>query len=446
MVAVRRPCEVKGKDKLWFARLPHLDVNDYIEFVEHPEGSPAPTSREIFEGMFDQWFDLTDPSKSPWKVTVVDNTTIYYSFNHILSDGRSGYFFHREFLSALNDDEEDTSSASNPAPLQRMVPTCSKDWPDVHGVTIASHHKLNVFWFLMSLLFQVILELILFPKYMTYGNVKQPKFKPEIKQFAPPEQRIKNKLVSLRLNPATMEKLIAECREKSTTFTAFFETLLNVSLSSDAYPKARALRVSMVVDLRKMCDYPYGEMMSNMGASFTQFRLTSPYAVIGRAPKNAAKEAESIYTDVAAFWNMAKRQKEIMNRDLEQGAIRESVSASMSPTYIDDFPSQVYPSLRTIRNFSSLISNLVILTPREQDKDREWRFTGTDWAGSHVRSDAGPGLTISISSLPGADCVINLGYQEGTYEPEVIPGLAVIMQKRIKQVLLDDSLAISVSY
>ncbi|KAF3935038.1 hypothetical protein ABW20_dc0105613 [Dactylellina cionopaga] len=441
MVVVRRPSEVRGKDQLWFARLPNLNIEDCIEFIDIEEKDPVENSRGMLERLFDRWFDLTNSSKPLWKVTVVNMNTVYFAFNHIVCDGRSGYFFHREFLSALNNGDNLVET-----PLSKTFTICQDDWPSVQKETIAKNHGFNIVLFIFAYLVQIIIELICFPKYMVYSDIKRPAHKGSVTKMVPIEDRIKNKIVSIRIDPKTMATLLAQCRSHSTTFTAFFDTLLNTSLCADAYPRAFLTRVSLVVDLRSMCQYPYGELLANMGTSFTKLRRTSPFAAIGTPPKNRGLLEGEVYTDVSAFWKMATYRKNFMNKHLESGAIYESLSISVASRFIDDYVGQVYDTLRTTRNFGSLISNLVVLNPREEDKNREWYFSGTDWASSTVRSIAGPALNICISSTAEAGCVINLGYQEGTYEPEIVPNLAKIMQKRMKQILEDEGADISVRY
>ncbi|KAF3902882.1 hypothetical protein AA313_de0208367 [Arthrobotrys entomopaga] len=441
MTVVRQPSEKRGKDMLWFARHSTLVVENCVEFVDIEDKDPADTSRRMMLRIFDDWFDPTDPSRPLWKITVVNMETIYFAFNHLICDGKSSYFFHREFLSALNDDE-----LSSVHSVQPEVNVNQDYWPDMHGVTVQKEHKLNLISFVLGYIAQIVIELMFFPKYMVYKDVKSPVYKPSLKQLAPMEERITNNMASIRIDSETMKRIMSLCRSHSTTFTAFFDALLNVSLCADAYPDAFLTRVSMAVDMRNMCKYGHGDLLSNMASSLTEIRRTSPFATIGQPSQGQTKGKDTVYTDVEAFWRMASYLKENMNKHLKAGATQESLSITVAPRYIDDYPEQVYKTLGTTRGFGSLISNLGVLTPRGDDKDREWRFEGVDWASSTVRSSAGQGLNICISSAPDADCVINLGWEEGSYEADVMPNLAKNMQKRIRQILGDESAGVAISY
>ncbi|KAK6538450.1 hypothetical protein TWF694_010035 [Orbilia ellipsospora] len=441
MTVVRQPPKKKGKDMLWYARRSTIVVEDYINFVNVEDKDPGETSRRMILEILSDWFDPTDSSRPLWRITVVNMETVYFAFNHIICDGKSGYFFHREFLSALNDDE---ISLTQPVPTS--VSTSEGYWPDMHGESVGKYYRHNVISFLLGFILQMIIEGIFFPKYMVYKDVKMIEHKPSLKQLAPVEERITNSMASVRIDSETMKRIITLCRSNKTSFTAFFDTLLNVCLCADAYPDALLTRVSMVADVRGMCDYKHGEILSNMAGSLTKIRRTAPFAAIGKPPKGKEVGKETVYTDVVAFWKMASYRKEQMNKYLKNGVIQEGLSLRLAPRYIDDYPERVYSTLHTTRSFGSLISNLGVLTPRDEDKDREWQFKAADWASSTVRSSAGQALNICIASVPDADCVINLGWEEGTYGPDVIPNLAKNMQTRIGQVVGDESAGVTVRY
>ncbi|EPS38649.1 hypothetical protein H072_7629 [Dactylellina haptotyla CBS 200.50] len=439
MVVLRQPSEKKDKDMLWLGRFETLDVSECVNFIDVEGDDPADISRRMLEDLFDDWFDPSEPSRPLWKVTVVNMETVFFAFNHLVCDGRSGYFFHRCLLSALNNDNEASHSQT---PTKFIVNQGS--WPEFYKETIAKHHRLNLFIFILTYLFQMVVELLCVPKYMAYSDLRRYKQKVSLKELAPAEKRIKNKVVSLRIDSETMNKLLPLCRKNSTTFTAFFDTLLNVSLCADAYPDALFARTGIVVDLRSMCEYPHGEVLSNMASSWTKLRRASRFATIGKHRGERDQNKDTVYTNIPEFWAMAKHRKDDMNKNLEAGAISESLQINLVSRYIDDYPTQVYDELHTTRNFSSLISNLVVLAPREEDKNKEWYFTAADWASSTVRSSAGQALNVCITSAIGADCVINLGYEEGTYDQDVIPRLARIMQSRIRQILGDEDAGVTV--
>ncbi|RVD84793.1 uncharacterized protein DFL_006516 [Arthrobotrys flagrans] len=431
-VFVRQPSK-QGKDQLWLARLPSLNVEDCISFINNDEADPAEASRRMLENIMGQWFNLLDTSKPHWRATVVNMKTIYFAFNHIVCDGRSGMYFHRDLLTALNDIEGEKDIP----PPQRFT-TCADAFPDHLEETIAKYNTSYLLWFVIKYILQIIVEFLLWPRYITYKDMKKYPHKPNIKQMAPPEERIKNKIVSLRIGSETMQKILTECRLHSTTFTAFLDTALNTSVCADIYPQALLVRASIVIDLRNFCKWPYEEVMCNMGGSWTKIRLAGPFSAIGKPPGGNLVKG-GIYTDIPAFWTMAKYRKDNMNKYLRWGAIQEFLSLAVTSPYIDDFTYQVWgKSLSTTRNYGSLISNLVSLTPREEDKGREWRFTDTDWASSTHRSCIGPSLNITVTSAPGADCVINFIYHEGSYDPEVIPRIVEVVKARIGQIVSDN--------
>ncbi|KAK6343171.1 hypothetical protein TWF718_008544 [Orbilia javanica] len=432
-VFVRQPSE-EGKDQLWVARLPSLNVEDCVSFIQNNERDPAEASRSMLENIMGQWFNLLDTSKPYWRVTVVNMKTIYFSFNHIVCDGRSGMFFHRSLLTALNDIE---SERDVPPPLQFI--TCADVFPDHFQETIAKHTAFDQLWFTIKYFLAVFVGYFFWPEYITYNDMKKYPLKADIQRMAQPEERIKNKIVALRINSEAMQKVLADCRQQSTTFTAFLDTALNASVCADIYPQALMVRACLVADLRSFCEWPFDEVMCNMGASWTKLRLAGPFSAIGRPPRGSSSE-EEIYTNIPAFWAMAKYRKEYMNQNLGTGSIQQYLGFSAyTPPRIDDFTAYLWAnegeSLAASRNYGSMLSNLVSLVPKEEDKERNWMFTDTDWASSTHRSCVGPSLNITAISAPGADCVVNFIYQEGSYDPEVIPRIVEVVKVRIGQVI-----------
>ncbi|KAK6335710.1 hypothetical protein TWF730_003088 [Orbilia blumenaviensis] len=438
-VFVRQPSK-QGKDHLWIARLPSLDVKDCVSFVDMDESEAS--SRRMLEHIMDQWFDLLDSSRPYWRATVVNMKTIYFSFNHIVCDGRSGVYFHRQLLTSLNDIE----GGIDILPPEKYT-TSSDPFPDHCENTIGRHNLLHIIWFIIKYLLQLVAELLFWPKYITFNDMKKYPMRPNIHRMAPMEERIKNKIISLRITPALMQKILTECRTQSTTFTAFLDTALNTSLCADIYPRSLFVRASTVVDIRGFCKWPYGEVMCNMAASWTKLRYAGSFSAIGKPPETRNSAENGVYTRIPAFWTMTKYRKDYMNKYLATASIQEFLGLGITPAHIDDFVSQVWgKSLSTTRNYGSLISNLGPLAPDERDKGRTWRFTDADWASSTHRSCIGPSLNITVISAPGADCVINFIYHEGSYDPTVIPRIVEVVRTRIGQVMgvTSDSLALIV--
>ncbi|GJE88156.1 hypothetical protein PsYK624_042390 [Phanerochaete sordida] len=91
-----------------FVRLPEVDLDAIVEFTED-------TTSPVDELLRTQLGRLLEFGTSAplWRVTVVNGSTVFFAFHHVIADGQSGPALLATLLAALNSDPADTSDASS---------------------------------------------------------------------------------------------------------------------------------------------------------------------------------------------------------------------------------------------------------------------------------------------------------------------------------------------
>lgn len=103
IIGVTRPSTKKaGNHRLWEAHLAVINFLDCVEFREVALESDEQLS-SVIAGFNNTWFDVNDKTKPLWKLVVLNQKTVVFVFHHYISDGLSGYAFHRALISALNE-------------------------------------------------------------------------------------------------------------------------------------------------------------------------------------------------------------------------------------------------------------------------------------------------------------------------------------------------------
>lgn len=85
-----------------FQRLQSVDLTKVVQFMD--KGAESLT--QVIEEQFKRYFD-TNADLPLWRLTVLNDNTVIFSWHHGIGDGKSGLAFHRALLSALNADNAD---------------------------------------------------------------------------------------------------------------------------------------------------------------------------------------------------------------------------------------------------------------------------------------------------------------------------------------------------
>jgi hypothetical protein len=239
-VGISQPSEKKeGHHRLWEAHLPVINLKDCVEFVDDLGDGDVELGR-IFEMVHNQWFDTQNKTKPWWRVLVFGGTLVVFVYHHSIGDGLSGYTFHRSLLASLNASASKTSLA-RPQPsmdLSTLKIKVPNNPPTPYPLEQISD-KLSWPYVIYGFLFWQILRFFVAPKHFLFSDAKSPQTFPTVANPLPESERTVTKVKILRLSKDTMKKCLAACREHNATFTALLHTLIQATLASDIYLKAK---------------------------------------------------------------------------------------------------------------------------------------------------------------------------------------------------------------
>jgi hypothetical protein len=92
IIGVAQPSEKKkGNHRLWEVRLPVINLQDCVEFVDTPNDGDDNLARQ-YEAIHNQWFDTANISKPWWKLLVVKGSHVFFIYHHSIGDGLSAYW------------------------------------------------------------------------------------------------------------------------------------------------------------------------------------------------------------------------------------------------------------------------------------------------------------------------------------------------------------------
>ncbi|KAF7295536.1 hypothetical protein MIND_01093600 [Mycena indigotica] len=226
----------------YFARLPNIDLSRIVQFSESDDLQAALES-QLLHG-FDTSSDIP-----LWRLQVLTDNTVLFTFHHVIADGMSSIAFHVQLLRALQKAAIDFSSD----PVVHVPPTTTM----IPAVDQATRVRPS-----LSLVVHELSKLIL-PQSLTAASKEwTAKPTPRIPDLSNTHVRIQS------IPPQTIRNLLVVCRANQATLTGAIYVLLGCVVSSllDEKSKRKYNRVGGLVALSmrgmtgiddyEICDHP----------------------------------------------------------------------------------------------------------------------------------------------------------------------------------------------
>ncbi|KAJ9137069.1 Peroxidase family protein [Pleurostoma richardsiae] len=429
-VGVIRPGHKSGRHILHRVMLHSIDLRSCVEFVDD-EGIGA--GAEFFERIHNQWYFTADEPKGPWwRVFVLGRRDVVFVFHHFVCDGRSGYDFHRTFLAALN--SSNAVSKSDPEPIVRFDPEKDRMPPDVQELTDI---KYSTFRVVLTYLYWIIIRL-LFSKRLLFSDVPPPKPYPRMATGrAEPSQQTVTRVAGFRLPAAKMSAITAACRAHKTTFTPLLIIAATATLASRVYPRAKLGFTLYPMDLRPLLPVPTTSngvyVICNAAGGMAQvLRLSKVRSALWRALGDKKSEAGAkALGDAEDLWVLVQRYKAHMDRELSgpvPPAVQAWLAGNMLGPTLEDMVEQVFPSLGLHQQNGIGFSNLGRFDPgtagardSAEAHDQAWKVEEVQMSACVTGGAVSyHGLAFSIAGIAGGDTVVNVAWEEGVVNREMV--------------------------
>jgi hypothetical protein len=430
LIGVTQPSEKKpGNHRLWETRLPRIIFEDCVEFINADlEGDAAVA--ELFKKLHNQWFDTTDQSKPWWKVTVINASHVIFLYHHSVADGLSGYTFHRSLLTALNENElmPIPTGGSDPETFESLPP---KDPPPYPLEQLDD--KLSWPYVIYCFLFWHLIRFFVNDKYFLFSDAVYLKTLPTVAKLLPLPRTVTSVEI-LRIDPGTMNKCLAACREHNTSFTALLHTLIQVTLASDVYAKAKFGFSRQAVNIRSLLKVDPGiDVFQNAASQYGRVQWLRKYRNAG---SNTLQEQSSsnLHVDAALVWKLAADYKKGMNDFITS---RKTVQDFLTGKLLgEDIEDVTFYGLALYQNNSFLISNLGVFEPRSKMADGGWSIQDVGFSAAAIRSAMGDiGMSFNVASAKNGGCLIAATYEEGVLKDEMVRRVLDSVLGRLKLLL-----------
>lgn len=430
-IFVSRPFQKKeGNHELWEARLPGLRAKDCIEFV-NDEGEVD--LAKVFESAHNEWLDTKNTTKPLWKLCVINGRYAVFIFHHAIADGLSGYAFHRSFLAALNANEV---SPCSPEPITQDDVLTLKEPVKKLAPSPFDHIDEKFSWpyIIYGFLCWTLLRFFVNKKYFLFSDAIFPKTYPTLSNHFAIEKRTRTKAEILRIDSGAMEKCLSECRKHNTSFTALLHTLIQVTLATDIYPKAKFGFPRLAVNARPLLNIDLRrDVFTNAASTYYRVQPLGPYrSAANIAPANSPP---TLTLDRSKIWSLAQTYKAALHHSTYTSCT-VTQDFLVCKTIAGDLEDVSFAHHSLYMNNSFLVSNLGVFEPRDEMEDGGWSVDGVGFSAAAVRacvSDAG--VVFDVASVRGGECVVVGVWEEGVLE-EVVRELLRAVRGRLDLLLI----------
>lgn len=428
IVGVRQPSEKqKGNHRLWEARLPHILFQDCVEFIDDDIDGNSGLSA-IFKKAHNHWFDTADKSKPWWRLTVVNGTYVVFVYHHSIGDGKCGYSFHRSLIAALNANEvkrtvqsDDGADTFESPPPKELAP-CPLDLIE---------DRLSWLHVIYNFLFWKLTRLFVNQKYFLFSDAIYPKTSPSVAKPYPIENRTVTNVEVLRIDQEVMAKCLVACRKHNTSFTAILHTLIQITLATDVYPKAKFGFSRQAVNIRPLLKFnPGPDVFMNAASDYGRVQWLGKYR---KAGSNASSSL--VQLDAHLTWKLASQYKASMSKSI---AARKPLQDFLTGKLLggDDEDFGTFYGLGLYQNNSFLMSNIGTFEPKEDMQDGGWSIQDVGFSAGAIRAALGDvGPSFNIASMKAGDCVISATYEDGVLRDEMVRDILDRVHKRLKLLL-----------
>jgi hypothetical protein len=430
IIGVTQPSEKKkGNHRLWEVRLPVINLQDCVEFIDTQNDGDDSLARQ-YETIHNQWFDTANTSKPWWKLLVVKGSHVFFIYHHSIGDGLSGYAFHRSLLAALNTSSVDPVTSQVEAPNFKGEVSHEMPWP-----CPLDEIKERLLWSVVIYtgLTWILIRTFINQKYFLFSDAVISKTYPTATKPFPPSQKTTTKVKLLRIDKATMKKCIDACRKHNTSFTALLHTLVQVTLATDIYPKAKLGFSRVAVNIRSLLPADPGpDVFTNAVSAYHAIRLLGNYRKAGVLAFSNQAETSETSNDLSLVWNLAVEYKKSLNAFTKSGAaIQDFLSGRVLGE--DDEDVGQFTGFGMVINHSFLISNLGVFEPKENMEAGGWIIEDVGFSAGSIRSAISEcGIIFNVASAKDGDCVIFATYEEGVLKENMVIRVLDLVSQRIQ--------------
>jgi hypothetical protein len=435
IIGVAQPSEKKkGNHRLWEVRLPVINLQDCVEFVDTPNDGDDNLARQ-YEAIHNQWFDTANISKPWWKLLVVKGSHVFFIYHHSIGDGLSGYAFHRSLLAAINTSSVESAKSQVEAPNFKVEVSHEMPWP-------CPLDKINerLSWSLVvyTMLTWVFIRTFINQKYFLFSDAVISKTYPTATKPFPPSQKTTTKVKLLRIDKATMKKCIDACRKYNTSFTALLHTLVQVALATDIYPNAKLGFSRVAVNIRSLLPVDPGpDVFTNAVSAYYAIQFLGNYRKAGVRAFSTQAETSETPNDLSLVWNLAVGYKKGLNAFSKSGAAIQDFLIGRLLGEDDEEVGQ-FTGFGMVMNNSFLISNLGVFEPKENMTAGGWTIEDVGFSAGAIRSAISEcGIIFNVASVKDGDCVIFATYEEGVLKEDMVTRVLDLVSQRMKFVGLN---------
>jgi hypothetical protein len=257
--------EGKSHPEVYFARLPSIDLNTCVSFIERSkrvgDGERDQELEQLLQKQHGRDFKDGVGTKPFWRLTILHDPsnlqtfTAVWIFHHALADGSSALVFHKTLLSALRDSPLGTAEAPSPivkSPEKQLLPPLE----ELHPLPISITYILKA---LLGLWFPAYFK----PrpaKLWTGGPVSNA------------TDHLSPKLRSLVLSSSSTKKLLDLSRANNTTMTGTLESLMASAILSNLDPqKYDEVKVDGPISMRRFMKWDGGSLEDELVSGMTEY-------------------------------------------------------------------------------------------------------------------------------------------------------------------------------
>lgn len=419
--------------KLQIAVLNEINVEDCIVFVDDDDG--AGMDEKLLERLHNTWFDewrADEPTAPQWKVFVKGGVHVLFSCTHAVADGISGYVFHREFLTALND--------LPPSMIEQPVsPTVAQSNDQVAEAGAVKLSPTNVLPKpeLLAILWHTFVSWILRVVYSKSRlNNDFPPSKPyfkDIRKIPAAEDCTQSGVTVRRIPAAELSKILAACRENGAQLTPLLLVLLIATLALDHEPNASMTTACLPYNMRPLLPMDQFEKGSSpSGAGVMMNAAGGAQRPLFLEPIRKLFPGGKV--DGPALWKYVRDCK----ADLTQRGIEQAQKVYVAPKLFDDSLETVVkkalPSVNMAHNI--LVSNLGVFKPVQEGG--EWSVTDVVFSASAVNGRIGcHGIVLNVAVVAGGDLVMTGAYERDVVSKDVAEKVLNGLVGRLEDVCLE---------
>lgn len=417
MVGVVQPSPTAGLHRLKRALLHRINLDTCTQFVDSPDDG---VDARLLEKFHRQWLWTTTKPDTPWwQVVVINGRDVVFFFHHFVCDGRFIYTFHRALAEALN---------ALPAAVPAVSPTVPVDAATVPVATMMTdHYDLGGLAFvtailstIYSFLYHSLIRLFYGDRMLFAGPSRLPFVKRPLDAVVEPSERVVGRVASQRIPAPEMRAALAACRAHKTTFTPLLAILFNLVLATEYYPAAKLGFSYCAVDTRPILPKASGEkaaadVMNASSTFITEHRL--------KKLRRAALPATATSIDAEAVWKLVHEYGTRL-RTAFQGSlpavILNNVRGKVLGLDLEDMLEKGMSLLGLFMSNSFILSSLGPFSGPSEG----WQIDEIQFAAAVTQRSAGVnGLVINVAGIKGGDTIINISYEDGVLEPELVEGV-----------------------